>query len=119
MKSKILELKLDYTGSINILNEIMKGTIISDLTLAIDEKYGKNNPIYLESSRKKGEAILHLTHSISKQPGYSDLSTNSRSSLNNTFLKLKPGSCSKRLNSKQKLKRYVTISTEKSSKRRK
>jgi hypothetical protein len=55
--------------------------------IAIDSMYGKNNPIYAESSKKKGESILKLSHSVHKPTGYSDLSTNSRSSVNNIFVK--------------------------------
>jgi hypothetical protein len=55
--------------------------------IAIDSMYGKNNPIYAESSKKKGESILKLSYSVHKPTGYSDLSTNSRSSVNNIFVK--------------------------------
>jgi hypothetical protein len=87
--------------------------------IAIDSKYGKANPIYSESSRKKGEAILKLTHSTHKPLGYSDLSTNSRSSLNNTFIRKQKLDASKHSTSKQKLKRYATDSTVRSTKRKK
>lgn len=86
MQAHLLEIKGDHLACINVLNVILKGTISSFNPLEIDSKYGKDNPIYTESSKKKGEAILKLSHSTHKQGGYSDLSTNSRSSAQNTSI---------------------------------
>ena len=52
MKSHLLEIKNDFTGSINNLNDIMKGRNIFDILIEIDSKYGKTNPIFSESSKK-------------------------------------------------------------------
>eukprot|EP00344_Euplotes_crassus_P007319 CAMPEP_0196998816 /NCGR_PEP_ID=MMETSP1380-20130617/4111_1 /TAXON_ID=5936 /ORGANISM="Euplotes crassus, Strain CT5" /LENGTH=224 /DNA_ID=CAMNT_0042415515 /DNA_START=434 /DNA_END=1108 /DNA_ORIENTATION=- len=101
MQAHLLEIKADHLGSINVINVIMK---------EIDTKYGKNNPIYIESSKKKGEAILKLSHSTNKNGGYSDLSTNSRSSMNNTSIKkrlISPSSSS----SRKRLRRFPTDTT--------
>ncbi|CAI2383541.1 unnamed protein product [Moneuplotes crassus] len=108
MQAHLFEIKRDYLGSINIINIIMK---------EIDVKYGKNNPIYDECSKKKGAAILKLSHSTNKQSGYSDLSTNSRSSMNNTSIKkrlVSPSGSS----SRKKLRRYPTDTTYNSSRRK-
>lgn len=87
---------------------------ISLYSIEINEKYGKSNPIYTESSFKKGESILKLSHSTLKPIGESDLSTNSRSSLNNTFTKKQLFSKSK-VSLNHKLKKYsIKISSQSS-----
>lgn len=119
MQAHIHKLKCDYTSSINTLNEIMKGNL-AIRSLAIDAKYGKNNPIYAESSKKKSEAILNLTHSVHKPGWYSDLSTNSRSSVNNTFYKKRQLTPSKSSLSDKLFKGSKSFSTRKrSTKKRK
>ena len=80
--------------------------------LAIESRYGKNNPIFSETSKKKGQAVLKLSHSTKRHSDkkrasrYSDLSTNSRSSLNNTFSIKKQLTPKKWNASKNKLKWY-------------
>lgn len=54
-----------------------------------------------------------MTHSVHKPVGYSDLSTNSRSSLNNTIIKKRQLTPSKRSNSQNKLKHFVVESSKK------
>lgn len=118
MNAYILELKGDHTGSINVLNEIMKGNYCLVITIAIDSMYGKSNPIYNESSKKKGEAILRLSHSVHKPTGYSDLSTNSRSSVNNILTKKRKLTPSVTSSFDYNLKKQMTDSFRNSSTRR-
>lgn len=81
--------------------------MITYLHLAIETRYGKNNPIYVETSKKKGQTIIKLSHSTKRPTGYSDLSTNSRSSLNNPL--------SKRSLSSNRLKDYLLDSEKRFS----